>query len=372
MEKLVAIGSTIGILPSRLKWVIIPTLERFGVIDALKDNSGNIRKLEENVPSEDEILKITHEIWEKEASAKDVEKVSVQSLEQCSLMPRTYEEIQIELENEGFSQTDISLALELQEGFEILKKAKVDNQFLVFSPYVWGENASKILHYISRLDNESKNYIKEVLDRVAQNQALPLDAIKNFPNDLISAARKTGLLDICQVLTRRGVQKEFCFTPRMWGSLGSRVVPDIYDDVKLFLSCVSFGRHYSSISRIKYPIELVEALIQRGKVGPATAIGTDFILLEKHGIVEVKKDPHYIGRYNMYLVKDDVAKTALEILKHERVVGLERSHEINIDGLCQTGEFINPEQDKIRLGKLSLASTRAQERLIKVLRGEAL
>ena len=160
MEKLVAIGSTIGILPSRLKWVIIPTLERFGVIDALKDNSGNIRKLEENVPSEDEILKITHEIWEKEASAKDVEKVSVQSLEQCSLMPRTYEEIQIELENEGFSQTDISLALELQEGFEILKKAKVDNQFLVFSPYVWGENASKILHYISRLDNESKKLHK--------------------------------------------------------------------------------------------------------------------------------------------------------------------------------------------------------------------
>ncbi len=57
-------------------------------------------------------------------------------------------------------------------------------------------------------------------------------------------------------------------------------------------------------------------------------------------------------RYNMYLVKEDVAKTALEVLKHKRILGL--GHQVALDerGLFQTGNFINPEQDKIRLSGL--------------------
>ncbi len=42
----------------------------------------------------------------------------------------------------------------------------------------------------------------------------------------------------------------------MWGSLGGEaLIPDIYDDVKLFLSSIGFGQHYSSISKVKYPVD---------------------------------------------------------------------------------------------------------------------
>lgn len=374
LTKLSAMATSVGVLPSQLRMIILPTLEKSGVINILKDKSGNIRKIEEHVSSEEEILRIGYEIWE-ESDAKEVEKVSIHSIEQCATVPKTKEELLNNLQGEGFDEEDISLALELQKGFKILAESKPELSLkpLIYSPYIWGENAPKILNYVSRLDATSKETIEDILKKTSRNQAQPLDRLGAFPKDLLSAARKTGLLDICKVSTKVGLEKGFVFTPRMWGSLGiEKLIPDLYDDVKLFLSSVSFGKHYSGISRIKYPVELVEALIQRGKVGPATAIGTDFILLEKHGIVEIKEDPHWKGRCNMYLIKEDIAKTALEILKHERVLGLGKQAQIDAKGLCQTGEFINPEQDKIRLGKLSAGSIKAQERLIRVLRGEEL
>jgi len=374
IPKLWAMAASAGILPSQLKMIILPNLEKSGVINILKNGSGGIRKIEEHVPSEENILGIAYDIWES-SEAKEVEKISIHSLDLCSTIPKAKDELVHELQDQGYNDKEIALAMELQKGFSILAESDLalPSEPMIYSPYVWGENAPKILKYISHLDEGSRATVKAVLEETSHNQALPLDKLNSFPQDLLTAARKIGLLDVCQVSTRAGVEKGFAFTPRMWGSLGSdKLIPDIYDDVKLFLSSISFGQFYSGISRIKYPVELVEALIQKGKVGPATAIGTDFILMEKHGLVEVKEDPDLGGRYNMYLVKEDVAKTSLEILKHKRLLGLGEQVRIDAKGLCQTGEFVNPEQDKIRLGKLSAASVKAQERLIKVLRREEL
>lgn len=367
-----AMAASIGILPTQLKMVILPTLENCGIISIRKDGAGKIQKIEEHVPAEDEILKITYDVWE-ESGANEVEKASIFNLDQCSIIPRTEEELTGALNEQGFKKKDAEIALELQAGFQILKKSAVGFSTLIYSPYVWGENANKIIHFISHLDKSSKNTIEQLLKSISLNQGIPLELLQSFPKDLFAASRKTGLVDVCQVSTKTGVEKGFAFTPRMWGTLGGdALLPDIYDDVKLFLSSISFGQHFSNISRIKYPVELVEALINKGQVGPATAIGTDFLLLEKQGIVKVAKDPLLPGRYNMYLVKEDVAKTALEVLKHKRVVGLGRPGVVDVDGLFQTGDFVNPEQDKIRLGKLSESSIKAQERLIRILRGEEL
>lgn len=372
LPTLSAMATSVGILPTQLRMVILPTLEHCGVINIKKDGSGKIHRIEEHVPTEDEILKITYDVWEG-TGANEVEKASIFNLDQCSIIPRTEEEIKKSLEKEGFKKQDAEIALELQASFQILKKSAAEPSALIYSPYVWGENAKSIVGFVSHLDKSSKEAVEQLLRSISLNQGVPLDLLQGFPADLFTASRKTGLVDVCQVTTKTGIEKGFAFTPRMWGSLGGEaLIPDTYDDVKLFLSSIGFGQHYSNVSKIKYPVELVEALINKGQVGPATAIGTDFLLLEKQGIVKVVKDSSLPGRYNMYLAKEDVAKTALEVLKHKRVLGLGRQATVDAKGLFQTGDFVNPEQDKIRLGKLSESSVKAQERLIRVLRGEEL
>ncbi len=367
-----AMATPIGILPTQLKMTILPTLEKNGVINIKKDGTGNIQKIEEHVPPEDDILKITHDIWEK-SDANEVERASILNLDQCSILPRTEAELLKFLKEDGRKPSDSEMALELQTDFRILKKSSLpDSSPLIYSPYIWGENAEKIISFVSHIDKPSKDIVENLLNKIALEQAIPLENI-NAPSELFSASRKTGLVDVCHISTKLGVEKCFAFTPRMWGTLkNDLLIPDIYDDVKLFLSSISFGRHYSNISRIWGPVELVDALIRRGEVGPATAIGSDYVLLEKQGIVRVKEDTYRPGRYNMYLVKEDVAKIALEVLKHKRVLDLGVKDKTQAKSLFQTGEFVNPEQDRIRLGKLSASSAKAEDHLIKVLRGEEL
>jgi len=374
LPKLNAVASSIGIMPSQLKRIILPHLEKAGTINILKDNAGKIRKIEEHVPGQEEILEIAYDIWDN-YEAEDIERISIQSVEKCATVPKTEEELVSDLERLGFKEKNILLSLELQKGFKILDQHSVDSSVkpLIYTPYVWGENASKIMSFISHLDSNPRKKVEELLTKVSHNQATPLDQLGKVDQDLFLACRKTGLLDVCNVSTKGGLEKGFVFTPRMWGSLERcRIVPDIYDEVKLLLSSIGFGQNYSSISKIKYPIALVEALIDRGEVGPCTAIGVDFILLEKAGIVDIKRDSYLKSRYHMYLIKEDIAKTALEILKHKRLLGLGERAELDSKGLCQTGEFVNPEQDKIRMGRLTQASVKAQNYLIKVLRGEDL
>jgi hypothetical protein len=368
-----AMATPIGVLPTQLKMSILPTLEKNGTITVKKDAAGNIQKIEEHIPPESEILKITHDIWEK-SDANEVERASILNLDQCSIIPRTEKELLKSLEEGGHRARDSEMALELQTEFKILKKSNLTGSSpLFYSPYVWGENAAKIVGFVSHLDGPSKKLIENLLSTISLDQAVPLEKIVNIPSELFSAIRKTGLVDVCHISTKIGVEKCFAFTPRMWGTLRSNIlIPDIYDDVKLFLSSISFGKEYSKISKIWSPVELVDALIRRGEVGPATAIGSDYVLLEKHGIVKVKEDTNHIGRYNMYLVKEDVAKTALEVLKHKRVVDLGARVKLQPEPLFQTGEFVNPEQDKIRQGKLTASSAKAEDHLIRVLREEDL
>lgn len=373
-SKLKTIAAPIGIMPSQLKKIILPQLEKQGVVNVLKDGLGKIRKIEENIPIQDEILKIAYDIWDN-SETNEVERISVNTIEQCATIPKTEEELINDVQSLGFKEKNISLAIDLQKGFKILDLHPLNSSTkpLIYTPYIWGENAFKIMDFISHLEYEPRKNVEHLLKTISGNQAIPLDQLDTVDQSLISACRKTGLIDVCNVSTESGKNKGFVFTPRMWGSLQrERIIPDIYDEVKLLLASVGFGQHYSNISKIKYPVELVEALINRGEVGPCTAIGHDFILLEEAGIVEIKRDSYHRSMYHMHLVKEDIAKTALEVLKHKRLVGLGESVDLNPKGLCQTGEFINPEQDKIRMAKLSEPSIKAQRKLIKVLRGEDL
>ena len=170
-----------------------------------------------------------------------------------------------------------------------------------------------------------------------------------------------------RVSTSGGVEKSFVLTPRMFGTLEDKLVDDICDQIKLFLSCIRFGQHYSKISKVRDPVALVRALIERGSIGPATPIGTDYVMLEVEGIVKLR--PAGGCMYYMDLVKDDIAKLTLQVLEHGEVLPFNTAE---LNNLYQTGMFTNPEQDRIKLKRTPTESKIAQELLIRTLRGQEL
>ncbi len=153
-----AMATSIGILPTQLRMVILPTLENSGVISTKRDGTGKIHRIEENIPPEDDILTITHDVWEA-TGANDVERASIFNLDQCSIIPRTEGELTEALVEQGLNKKDAEIALELQSSFQILKKSHLEPTALIYSPYVWGENAKNITGFISHLDKDQKRQL---------------------------------------------------------------------------------------------------------------------------------------------------------------------------------------------------------------------
>jgi hypothetical protein len=97
---------------------------------------------------------------------------------------------------------------------------------------------------------------------------------------------------------------------------------DLIDDSKLLLNSLRYGQLYSPSGRgrISSPAVLVNALIDRGQVGPATAIGEDYPLPLARGIVNVTESRLHRGRFFMELRKVDVAESVRDVLEQNVIL----------------------------------------------------
>lgn len=60
--------------------------------------------------------------------------------------------------------------------------------------------------------------------------------------------------------------------------------------------------------------KLMKKLIDGQWVGPATAIGQDYKVLELRGVIQVKPSQEYAERFLMKLLKKDVGELALKVI----------------------------------------------------------
>ena len=108
---------------------------------------------------------------------------------------------------------------------------------------------------------------------------------------------------------------------------------DVAHERKLFVAHVLYGHRYASWGhgRIRDPLVLVRALIERGAVGPATSISHEYPLLESKGIVRVERGSD--GRGMLKLIKKDVARDSLDLLGQALADGEGAGGEGGIEGL---------------------------------------
>jgi hypothetical protein len=89
------------------------------------------------------------------------------------------------------------------------------------------------------------------------------------------------------------------------------------DLAKAFVASLSYGMTFSphSRGRISQLKKLMQSMIDGRSVGPATAIGHDYKVLELNRVVEIKPSSSYPGRFNMRLLKKDIGILALQVLE---------------------------------------------------------
>lgn len=381
MNKLVQMAGTVGINSRHeLEMIILPTLAEASnkQIELIRDTTGKITGLAEYVFTNSKVLEISGQLFEN-LYPNECEFVTIETMDETKKIPYLQSDLTQLLVRQGYSEENVSLAYALQKQFKLIQmfeKSKSEER-IISNEYVWGENSHKIAHAVSRLEIDDRQNLKEIIEMIQRTQGFPLEQLPVQSVELLTLAKKIGMINPTTVISTRGFQKDFGFSSNLIG--GNLYSDDILDDVKLLLASIRFGENYTQYTTINDPEKFLNKLIDSGDIGPHDANATDYTLLEKKGIVKVVTKTKYnsftgVSRTGscLELIRKDVAEEALKIIKSPDYNFQTDSDITDFTSMMDASSFLTPEELRIRLGESPEHIQEVEEHAVRVLRGELL
>jgi hypothetical protein len=265
--------------------------------------------------------------------------------------------------------------LELARAYNVVKvlEDRDTRDPVIYSPLIWGDNIAKAGKALSHLNANRRALLLALMEQVRQYQGLPEQQARRWARsqgdpELVDFMVGLGLLDRTQIVTRDGGRALFLTTPHLYGELAVNHGRDACDKVRLFLDSIRHGQHFGEwhTGRISDPIRLLGKLIDQGEIGPCTAIGSDYILVEKAGVVNVQQSGIRPGQYVMRLVQEDTVRLIRDILRQEVSPGGLGAG--SGPGALMQDRFVSAEQTRGTLGDLPEPTRRAEMEMLRSLR----
>jgi hypothetical protein len=254
-------------------------------------------------------------------------RAAVEALDSTLHLPIPETEVLSALARKGFHSPAVSRAIETLVKLELLARTieKESGAPLLYNPHVFKKSAGDAYKALSALSTKDHEHALALLEHVRTKPGIPFP--KSSDKRIIDLLAKTGIIDISGIQLKSGTTtREFPTAPDIWGVFTQRpdggVSEDLIDDSKLLLNSFRYGELYSppGRGRIESPSVLINALITRGQVGPATAIGEDYPLPLARGIVSITESRLRPGRFFMELRKNDVAESVRDVLEQNAIL----------------------------------------------------
>ncbi len=256
------------------------------------------------------------------------------------------------------SKTEASELLGISEGIGFVDGEDVDGSTkLYFNGNLFrrdnAEKTRKVLSSLTEADVRRVATVEDMLKRcgcVAQNEVeAELQPV------LFRKLHSIGMYDVGEVENESGATS-FVTRPASFGKYGDPFTDDALDLAKAFVTCLTYGMTRSSPRRgqIAMLARLLAKLIAGGSVGPVTAIGHDYRVLEQKGVVLVT--PHGNGTFSMQLLKREVGVIALQVLTD----GEATTASAALPG-APVSTYRRPEESRVAQRKTSVKRTRKGE-----------
>jgi hypothetical protein len=248
-------------------------------------------------------------------------------------LPRSSDELTDAITGAGFSEQDAVETLALQETLSLVKVERApeyDEQALYYNEHAFASAPGKIAKAIRSLDSGRRQDVSDILERVEQRPGYPLSRLASMPQDVVNLMEGVGLLDATQVRSEHA-EEVFFTSPQLKGISIDKapLSADVFHKAKLLLASLRFGELKSaswrgSIATYEKMLNIVNKLLRNEWVGPCTAIGQDYRLLESDGVVATR--PATSGwqtKYDMFemrLRQKEVGVLVKQMLEFGRVV----------------------------------------------------
>jgi len=175
---------------------------------------------------------------------------------------------------------------------------------------------SKVLNSLSSADSEKVSEVDLLLTE--QGCITYEKALKILGKDLLDKLQAIAMYDFNEVSNDTHI-KVFITKPSSFSKFGNPFEDDALDLAKAFIASLMYGMYVSTNSRGRiqgYAMlrNTLRKLLRGESVGPCTAIGQDYQVLELNRVIQLK--PSGFGMYSMCLLKYDIGQLALAVLEH--------------------------------------------------------
>ena len=176
------------------------------------------------------------------------------------------------------------------------------------------DNVVKVQNVIDSLSSNDQVKVAELEERLNKYGCISVeDTDQILGEQLFNKLKAAGMYDVNRVANPSG-ESGFVTKPSAFHKFNDPLVDDAFDLAKALVAALFYGMTQSS--SIRGRIEMIDLLLQkliRGQeVGPATAIGEDYKVLETKGVIRVTRAQPY--GFTMRLLKKDVGEMALKVL----------------------------------------------------------
>ena len=246
---------------------------------------------------------------------ESIKEVNVLGVTSSSCLKHTYNIFE-SIDPTIIERLSIDVCEEASEKPQVLKN--VNERELLFNGNLFRrEEVRKTEKVISSLSQAEINKFQEFSGFLDSNAcATVIEAEKILGKDLFRKLASVGIYDISTVSNSKESVKYITKPSAFAKYSDNSMVDDAFDLAKMFVSSLTYGMTRSTYSRGQIQsIKILLSTMLRGEsVGPVSAIGEDYKVLETKGVVSVY---HGIknGRkgYMMKLKKREVGELALEI-----------------------------------------------------------
>lgn len=256
----------------------------------------------------------TADIFEDEAPTPE-ERASIELAEAASQSPIMRQEAE-EYIGDMFkmSRQNTRDFLDRSEGIGFVDSEGRDADKLLFNGNLFRRDnvnkARKVLQFLSTAEETKAAEVDAMLAKQGCITVAEVEKVLTKP--LFDKLRAAGLYDVNVVSNPLG-DSAFVTCPQAFHKFINPMVDDAFDLAKALVAALTYGMTQSGAGRGKITMirALLNKLISGGTVGPATAIGEDYKILEHKGVIRVTP---VRGMYTMRLLKKDIGEMALGVL----------------------------------------------------------
>lgn len=208
------------------------------------------------------------------------------------------------------------------------------------------EGLEKTNAVLSSLNSEDTKKILELDSLLNSLGCVALEKAKVVLGDtLLAKLQSIGMYDFNEVSNTQE-SKTFITKPSAFSKYGNPFEEDAFDLAKAFVSSLYYGMNYSAPGRGKITMlkALLQKLIRGYEVGPASAIGEDYKLLELKRVIQIRRESN-TSMYYMKLLKKDVGALAMQVLEHGDAVEQTVLNSNIYSGSITS--YVGPEQKRI-------------------------